>query len=364
MWIILRLCFAAAIGLLRFNSRQVRPEETRRTDGLDWVLRRVRNKQRVISTSFGMPFAHPLYLRFSREGWFDRMAKSAGFAHEIQTDDTAFDRATYIACDHPALGQVLRHDAEARQAITALFAAGATGIDADGNHLWVRRKGDTPPEADQLRQLGRLQSALAVVPAHTWAAQRDPFFWRAFIISCVAWSLAFYGLPAFFELKFAQIPLYFDYLAVIQAGLVTAGVILALALTAVWYLVRGSSRAHRIFTESALVFGLGIPFSSIAIFSDLNTTLDLAPAEVLSLSVQQAYTSTHTRKGRQYTKYHLQLSAPANGRIPAPGAIEVPADLYVAARAQGGVVLTLRRGALGLPWIESLRARWISQTPR
>ena len=102
---------------------------------------------------------------------------------------------------------------------------------------------------------------------------------------------------------------------------------------------------------------MGIPLSSIAIFSDLNTTLDTAPAEVLSLPVLTTFTTTHTRKGRHYTKYHLDLAAPANRRIPPPGVIDVPADLYGAAQAQGEVDVTLRRGALGLPWIESLRVR-------
>ncbi len=344
------------MALWRFNSRQLRPDKTGRAKGVEWALRQDRYKGQVRSTSLGVPFPHPVYLRFSREGAFDRMAKSAGLAQEIQTGDAAFDSATYIASDHPALARVVRTHAEARWAITALFASGATGINADGEHLWVHFKGDVPP-GENIARLGELRSAMATVPAGEWASQPDPFFWRAFIISCVAWGLAFYGVPAFVEFKTAGIPLYFDFIAVVQAGLMTAGVILALALTAAWYLLRGSSRTHRVFTESALVFCVGIPLSSLAIFSDLNTTLDTAPAEVLSLPVLQKFTSTHTRKGRQYTKYHLQLAPPTNGRIPTPGVIDVPGHLYGSARVQGVVDVTLRRGALGQPWIEALRAR-------
>ena len=82
-----------------------------------------------------------------------------------------------------------------------------------------------------------------------------------------------------------------------------------------------------------------------------------SPAEVLSLPVLQKFTSTHTRKGRQYLKYHLQLAPPTNGRIPTPGVIDVPGHLYGSTRERGVVDVTLRRGALGLPWIEALRAR-------
>ena len=41
--------------------------------------------------------------------------------------DVAFDRATYLACDHPVVGRILRTHDEARRAITALFAAVADG---------------------------------------------------------------------------------------------------------------------------------------------------------------------------------------------------------------------------------------------
>lgn len=74
----------------------------------------------------GVPFS------LTREGPIDRIFKALGFSEEIQTGDSPFDGAVYIACDHPALASLLSRDAAARGAILAVLSAGFEKITSRG----------------------------------------------------------------------------------------------------------------------------------------------------------------------------------------------------------------------------------------
>ncbi|MBI4626085.1 MAG: hypothetical protein HY736_23050 [Verrucomicrobia bacterium] len=100
----------------------------------------------------------------------------------------------------------------------------------------------------------------------------------------------------------------------------------------------------------------GVPLSSIVVVSDVNIALDRSAPEVLQPAVQDKYTTvTRGRRGRKRTHYHVHLKlTPAEAdRIPA--VIEVSSGIYAGAAKGGRMSVTLRPGALGIPWVEDIR---------
>ncbi len=357
MWIIVRLLTAAIVGLAKFYWRRSRVQQDRFTGDVAWVLTQGKNKGRVFSTSFGLSFTHPVFFRLSPERGWDRFFKRIGFTHEIQTDDSAFDAAVYVACDHPALAPVLQEDADARVAILDLFAAGAQCIYADGANLWVRRSGDTPPDEAELGKLAKVRAALQTVPAADFQTLRDPYFWRALAIGALVWSLALYGVPAIFENITRAEPLYFDWWPVIRLGAAAALGTAVVLVGLTWMLLRGSSRSHRVLVENLLVLILGLPFSSVELVSDANIGLDRSTPVVVQAGVGGTYTTiTHGRHG-SHTHYHVRLLPTRDPVNPLPATIEVSSGVYRRAHKGGQLAVTMHAGALGVPWVQEVTPR-------
>lgn len=351
MWIIARLVTAVAVGLIRYFWRKTGVQRNCVTGDIAWRLSLQRNKHRVVATTFGLAFEHPVFFRLARESGWDRFFKRIGFAHELQTGDATFDATVYVTCDHPALAPVLQADAAARAAILALFHAGAQRVFTDGANLWVRRAGHREPDAAELAQLATVRAALEAVPAVDLQTLRDPYFWRALGIGAVAWSLALYGLPATIEAATRMEPLYFQWGRVIALGLITAASVLVLLIGATWLLLRGSSRSHRIFLENALVLLLGLPFSATTMVSDANISLDHSPAVALRARVQATYTTISRSRHGSHTHYHVRL-APENTSLPSQ--MEVSPRTYARAHPGGKLVVTMHAGALGVPWVQEI----------
>jgi hypothetical protein len=351
MWIVARFIMAIVVGLIRFFWRTTRVQRNRVTGAIAWRLSLQRGKYRVVATTFGLAFEHPVFFRLARESGWDRFFKRIGFAHELQTGDAAFDATVYVTCDHPALAPVLQADAGARAAILALFDAGAQRIFADGANLWVRRAGHREPDATELALLATVREALQAVPATDLPTLRDPYFWRALGIGAVAWSLALYGLPATLEAATRVEPLYFQWKPVITLGLIAALGVLVGLVGLTWVLLRGSSRSHRIFLENALVLTLGLPFSMTTLVSDLNISLDRSPAVVLRARVQATYTTISRSRHGSHTHYHVRL-APQNASLPRQ--VEVSSGTYVRAHQGGNLIVTMHAGALGVPWVQEI----------
>lgn len=351
MWIIARLITAIVVGLIRYFWRKTGVQRNCVTGDIAWRLSLQRGKYRVVATTFGLAFEHPVFFRLSRESGWDRFFKRIGFAHELQTGDAAFDAAVYVSCDHPALAPVLQADAAARAAILALFRGGAQRIFTDGASLWVRRAGHALPDENDLAHLGTVRAALQAVPATDLSTLRDPYFWRALGIGAVAWSLALYGLPATIEAATRTEPLYFQWKPVITLGLITALGVLGGLVGLTWVLLRGSSRSHRIFLENALVLTLGLPVSMTTLVSDLNISLDHSPAVALRARVQATYTTISRSRHGSHTHYHVRL-APENASLPRQ--VEVSSRTYALTHQGGNLVVTMHAGALGAPWVQEI----------
>lgn len=358
MWLMLRLFSAAIAAVLRLSLGKATPEGDVSRNGIRIVYRQKRHKGQVTTTLFGLPFqrGRPLEFRLTAETFVDRFFKRIGFSREIQTGDERFDAAVYIACDHLAMESLLRENAEVRRAILDLFAEGnLKRIYADGEHLWVERSGDNMPDDRAARQLNRLQAALEGIPEellqNRWASS---LVWRATLVEAVAWATACYGIPGFFEAQLGDQPLYFDWSPVIAYGLVAAVGIFALLLWFAWWLLRGSSRSHRVFMESFLVLAIGVPFSSIMLVSDANIYFDNSPGIAIKSEIGSRYTTTTRSRRSTRTVYHMRLNSVERARYPIPAELEVAQWLYEGSREGQYLAITFRKGALGIPWVERL----------
>jgi hypothetical protein len=257
MWVFLRLLGMVVVGLTKLLWRQSGYEERRGSGREAWVFRHGRRKSKTVSTTFGVPFVHPVFFKLTRESGVDRFFRAIGWSHEFQSGDQKFDDAVYVACDHPALLPVLQADTTARAAVQRLFDRDVKYIYTDGAHLWAHRRGDSLPGDESVGNLIAIRDALEGVPKVHLRGLRDSFFWKAMAIEAVAWSIALYGVPAIVEIALRSHPQYFDWTPIITMGLTLSIAVFVALLGLAWIVLRGSSRTHRIFAESALLLAIG-----------------------------------------------------------------------------------------------------------
>jgi hypothetical protein len=220
----------------------------------------------------------------------------------------------------------------------------------------VHRSGDTPPDDTELSELIAIRDALNTVPPEHFQTLRDPFFWKALLVESIAWSLAIYGAPTIIEIATRSHPQYFDWMPVIKMGLLLAIVVFALLFGLAWWLLRGSSRAHRVLTESLFVLLIGVPLSSIQMLSDANIALDRSAPTIVEQRVADKYTRiTRGRRGRTRTHYHLRLSGGSRAAVYVPGDIEVSGAIYQRTGVGGRINIVVRAGAARIPWVEDVR---------
>ena len=354
MWVVVRLIVAILVGVTKYFWRWKSSGEARRTDEINWRYKQSKSKNRVVSTSFGVPCKSPIFFRLSREGRLDRFFKQIGFSYEFETGDPVLDAMVYISCDHLALEPILQGDDAARAAILELFTQGAQDVASDGEHLWVKFPGAHPPTPAKAIKLATVRAALDSVPAGELALLGDGFFWRALLVEAIAWSIALYAVPSLFEVTTRQFPQYLSWTPIVTAGLVAAIPIFALLFGLAWRILRGSSRAHRVLTESAVLLLIGVPLSSIQMVSDLNIHLDRSPAFVVERQLEGKYTTTRRRKGTTTTYYHLRIGPGRPDSLSVPAEIEVGWALYNRFPDRGRIAFVLRPGALKIPWVEDI----------
>jgi hypothetical protein len=356
MWVILRLLTALVVGLVKFFWRSSGGGERKHSGKVSWRLDQKTKKGRVVSTAFGLEFEHPVFFRLTEEGSLDRFFKGVGFSREIQSGDPNFDQKIYVSCDHPALAPVLQAHDPAREEILALFEAGVEEIFADGRMLWARCKGDFTPREIDLGALVTIRHALNSVPAEHLQMLRDPFFWKALLVESIAWSILVYGLPAWLQIAGRDPGPYFSWTPVIKAGLLLAVGLFAFLFALTWLILRGSSRAHRVLTESAFFLLIGVPFSSIHMVSDANIVFDRSPPTIVSQRVDDKYTRITRHKSSTRTYYHLRISGATPAGLSIPSDIEVESAVYAQASKGSRLEIVMRSGAAGMPWVETVRA--------
>jgi hypothetical protein len=193
----------------------------------------------------------------------------------------------------------------------------------------------------------------------------DPFVWKALVVEGLVWSIAAYGVGAYLEMAFHTEDIHLDRMDLIWPGLAMGAVLFGLLGATVVFLLRGSSRGHRLLLESAALLLLGLPFTGIQVFADLNRGLDTSEVNLdATVAGCQTRVSTSYRRGRKRTStsYHVRLSG-TEGNIALPQEIRVSQEVCRAAKAGSQAVITLGQGAFGKPWYRRISVGGATWSP-
>jgi hypothetical protein len=362
MWILIRIVFIGASVALRWAALfrplggEIRPLPG--SSGGSYQRGESRNKGRVISTQLMVDSHIPVHFRFEPETTIDRLLKAMGLATEIQTGDASFDQRIYVVCDHPFLQSAIQLHPEIRESVLALAEMGFSTVIGNGRQLRAQasgRKAETPEAADQVAlHLARLEKALAQAGSlSVLGLLQDRHFARVLVIEAIAFALVGYSLSGLVDLVAMQTSTTLDYWQIVDQGVRWGAIGMMAFLLLGFFLLRGSSRPRMLLIEGAVIGFVLIPTSAILLTADVNRELDRSPAQVVEAQVQNTFTRTRRKKHRIETRYCVTLAA-IDGWTEAPVTLVVEHQHFGRAQRQGTLELTLRKGRLGIPWIEKM----------
>lgn len=359
MWFVLRILTLVVVYVWKFFWRRQSVDLTQEFRHIVSAQKIETRKGNFVRAFHGLDYRGPLRFQFTQEGGWDGFFKSLGLAVEQQTGDDGFDRDVYITCDQPALGAALRANPAAVAAVRQLFATGVRRVFADGDFVWAETREKAHSSSDILEQLFTLRAALLTVDENRLESRLDAFFWKAVAVESLAWSLACYGIPGFYELIWHRNTLYVDAGPVFTRGLFYSLAVFAALFGLIMLLLRGSSRGHRIIVESFLLLVIGVPLSTVQALSDANIKLDRSPPTISTYEVTGKYIRKVSRsKGGTSTYYHLLLRPYPNGPLADKTDIKVEYEVYQAVPERKGAVNILSHpGWAGFTWIEDIRPK-------
>jgi hypothetical protein len=353
MWVFLRFATLIAVYCARVMWRGRRPKVVSTSGDFPLAERWATNKRGEITRRwYGTPYDQPVAFRLSRESPLDRWFKLIGLSTEQQTGDPKFDELVYVACDHEGFARMLKLDASARAAVLDLLESQrARSIFSDGAYLWIEGRGVYAPSEEERGALQRLHAALRTVRAPA-GARTDRFFTKVLAIEAVIWSVASYGVSGVLEWLFsADDTRFLDQARLVLLGLVVAAGLFAGMLTLIALALRGSSRGHRIVTESVAVLLIGLPMTGIQLVADLDVHLDWGRGREV---VAEVIEKTQRRRRRRPDRYYLQLRWPSESGEPTTELLRVERHIFERAREGGGAQVVVHPGALGVAWIEAV----------
>jgi hypothetical protein len=366
MWVLIRFAFAGLVFLTRLLWHRQGVEQAsvyadtrrllyqqRKTEGPPGDRQKV-----VVKIFWGLEVKTPLVFSLHRETGWDRAIKWLGLGRELQTGDAEFDRSIYVNGDHPALHRLLTEDAKLRADIRVLMARTAARIFSDGRALWVESARLEHASSDDLRTLYRIVGAIRQHGPSPGTRHFDWFLWTAIGLEALVWSLALYGAPALVEVLHSDNVLrhgrmYFDNWALARTGLIAAGAAFVVVFGLALVLMRGSCRGRRVLAECFLVLLLGLPWSGITAVSYFNRSRDTAPAQVHEYLITKKEERTRrSSKPGWWTGHRLWLEPRTAGAPRFAGAYPVRYEEYRTRREGESLLLKVRTGRLGIPWIE------------
>ena len=144
--------------------------------------------------------------------------------------------------------------------------------------------------------------------------------------------------------------LYFDQAPLVWIGRLTTLVLFSGPVGLEWRLLRGTSRAHRVFRESLFVLGIGVPLSPFVVASDVNIAADNSSPTVVTAVVSSTHTTvTRSRRGGSRPHYCVDLKSTDSATLSVPKQVEVSKAIYGNARPGSRLEIVMRNGALGVP---------------
>lgn len=357
MWILLRLLIAAAAFAVRYFQRASRPKPAGEIAGTPYFLKLHRgNYRRIKSFEIGVALPAKVLFRLQKESASDHLFKRLGLAQELQTGDVGFDERVYVACDHPALHQLLREDVNTRRRIVQALEMGFDDISSDGEVLWLERAADREPNPAELRLLAKLGGAFSDLESRM-QGWHDPFAAKTVVVEAVVWSILAYAVSAFVALSHHTTWEYFQKTRLFGFGLLVAAVLFGVLFAWVMTWMRGSSRGHRILVESAIVLALGLPVTGTQIVSDLNQNVGDPEKTVVRLEVSGTRVEKHRRRRRTKVRYFVDFTPVAESQVAVPRTLRVEEELHHRAAAGQTAELHVAMGWLGIPWLEKIELR-------
>jgi hypothetical protein len=362
MFILIRILIALSAFILRFIDlfgRKGRFDQS--LDGrpygvkINYSKRRGRAAQ-ISSIEIDIPLSTDFIFKLTPEKKVDALAKLFGIAQEVQTGDTQFDEAVYVASDQPELHRILRSRPNFRAAVCKLLSAGYDSIVSRGEVLKLRNRFLFEPNPDHLNAAFLIADELQAANYQMRLQERDPFIIRALIVECLVWSIAAYALSSLVD--FVVWVRYIEPAQLVMPGILATVAAFCILMLLNILIMKGSSRAHRVLVEAAVVLVFSLPVLGFLGVSDINIGLDASEPVALSMEVQDKEVIERRRRigyrgSRTRRAYQLTFAPVGNtSGISPPTKIQVTREEYNRAYIGGAVHLSIRRGWLGFPWIE------------
>lgn len=323
---------------------------------LNYTKRRGR-EARIHSIEVDIPSSTDFIFKLTPEKKVDALAKLFGIAQEVQTGDSQFDEAVYVASDQPGLHRILQTRPNFRAAVRELFAAGYLSIVSRGHVLRLKNKLIAEPAPNHLSAAFLIAEELQAANYQMRLQERDPFIFRVLIVEGIVWSIAAYALSSLID--FVVWVRYIDPGQLVVPGILATVAAFCILMLLSILILKGSSRAHRVIVEAAIVLIFSLPVLGFLAVSDMNIGFDSSAPVPVDVEIQdKEVVERRTRKrfsGRSKIRrsYHLIFRPVGSiSSINVPTKIQVTREEYNRAAIGGAVHLVLRHGWLGFPWIQ------------
>lgn len=360
MWILVRVLAIVVGGCARLwaqsrvtpnyprSNPQVFLREYRRRQKKSFFWTR-RPEGKIYKIRFAVPCDIKLAFKITWEGATDKFFKNIGLAEEVQTGDGPFDNSFYVACDHLGFQHWLSSSRDNSDLVAQLLGSlGAEALWCDGNNLWLEAHEIVEPDASTIEALLELRQQLMRLNLSHLPV--DPFAKKILAIELIIWSIAGYALVTVGEiLGWKQGTIYLDSVTLFRQGLAIAIIFSVLGISSCIFLLRGSSRFHRVIFESALVLVLAVPIAGVNFWSDLNQQLDSKPAVVQPFVLKRKWVT-----GSKSKTYHFEIELMGNKSVQLPQTLTVSPSIYYRANLGTRYDVHVKRGRFDLPWIEKI----------
>jgi hypothetical protein len=325
------------------------------------------NKGSLLSLHVGVRTRTALDFELRHEGWFDRAAKAIGLSVEGQLGTRRIDDALYLLADEPRVIAALRADRELADALFALFSKAWPQVKKvqrvtcrDGVLRAQFATKAASGEADRIAadvapELIALGARLAA--DHPGTPANDRLRPRALVLFAAASALAAHGLLEGLHLAVSFVPDTLDDRALWAFALPASALVLFALAAATVLLLGRTSRAHGVLLGVLLIAVLGVPLGALGQVRDLNMEADTSPAETHVVQV----TDKHIVRGSKGSHSYYVTFGAWPGRTDGHE-IQVTHGDYDRYYLGQEVTVVLRRGYLGIPWLESAEPTYV-RTP-
>lgn len=327
MWLLTRLILLILGFIIRLYNKTFLSLDLKTSNGIRYHEHTAKNKAgELVAHSIFLPIKNNYYFKLTREKGIDKFFKSIGFSQEFQTGHKNFDDEIYITSDHPFIYELLQTNLTLQNHILEIFTNNVSHITNNGSWLYLSSRSQLDLDST-LIQLKSVLDILEKDTLHQHSRLKDRFFYKALVIESLIWSIGFYSFGSLSDFIFHHTDLHLQLQPIINLGLEIYVVALILLALLIKFILSGSSRGHRIFIESALVFILCLPIACMQAVSDLNIYLDLRPTIIKDIKILGKWSEYHSGRRYRYHSYHIKV-APEPSLPQLPEVITVDHTIY------------------------------------